>query len=320
MEGESVKKAYSDGRIWQERLKAVGYFIELEMAETIARWWVAPEPLVLEGPPGSGKTEFGKKIAEAVGSPLYRLQCYDGLTSKVALYSFSERLQDLEIERCFQKGELPENLAEIVFSEKCLIRGKIAQGFLDTRSDIITLIDELDKTKDGALEAALLEFLDEGMITVQETNRVLAPLNGAKPHIIVTSNAGLDQSGLRSGGKATLSFPILRRSKYVYLAEPTVQRQADILRERVPELGMELSLKCALFVQKMNALHEMEKPIALSETICWGRSLALMGAADLTEELVKRTKDDLAKSQLDQKRLVGNTPQILSMVKNAINN
>lgn len=318
MTAQAAVSKFTGGEVWKSKLKSVGYFVDDEMAEKIARWWVAQEPLILEGPPGTGKTEFAKKIALAANAALYRLQCYEGITSEVALYCFNKRLQDLEIERHFHESTLPENLAEIVFSEKCMVRGKIAQGFLDPSEEIITLVDELDKAKDGALEAALLEFFDEGTITVQETNRILKPLNGKKPHIIVTSNAGLDQSGLKSGGKSTLSYPILRRSKYIYLAEPTVQRQADILRSKVPELHPAMSLKCALFVQKMNTLHEMEKPIALSETICWARSLAQMNTQELDEAVIVNTKDDLAKSQLDQKRLVGNTAQILTMVKNAL--
>lgn len=304
---------------WRALLKSVGYFVDEDMAEVISLWWNAPEPLVLEGPPGTGKTSFARKIAQASKAALYRLQCYEGITAEVALYSFNKRLQDLLIERAIQENNLPENLAELVFSERCMVRGKIAQSFLDTSAEIIVLVDELDKAKDGALEAALLEFFDEGTITVGETNRVLKPVNNKKPHIIVTSNAGLDQSGLKSGGKATLSYPILRRSKFIHLAEPTVQRQAEILRSEVPSLSPEMSLQCALFVEKMNKLHEMEKPIALSETIGWGRSLAQLRAARLTEQLVFRTKSDLAKSELDLRRLTGNTPQIISAVMTTLN-
>lgn len=315
-----TQSEFINGQEWQRRLKGAGYFVDSEMAEKISRWWVAPEPLLLEGPPGTGKTSFARKIAQASGAAFYRLQCYDGITAKVALYSYSERLQDLAIDKAYREGNLPENLAQLVFSESCMVRGKIAQSFLDTSRDVIVLIDELDKAKDGALEAAMLEFFDEGTITVQEINRTLSPITGKKPHIIVTSNAGLDKSGIKSGGKATLSYPILRRSKFIHLAEPTVQRQAEILRTEVPQLTPEMSLKCALFVQKMNTLMEMEKSIALSETIGWARSLALIGATDLTVEIVTQTRDDLAKSELDIKRLLGNTPQILSMVKNALNN
>ena len=311
-------KRFKSSSFWVEHLKSAGYFIENDMANEIARWWVADEPLLLEGPPGTGKTSFARKISESVGAPLYRMQCYDGMTSEKALYSFSKRLQDLEIEKAVDENRLPENLSDLVFSEKCMIRGKLAQSFLDRSDDVIVLVDELDKSAEGSLEAALLEFFDEGTITIEETNRVLSSVTGRKPHIIVTSNAGLDQSGLKSGGKATLSYPILRRCKYIHLAEPTVQRQWEIICSEVPELGKQVGLMCALFVKKMNKLYEMEKPIALSETICWARSLALMGAQNITVEIIKDTKGDLAKSEMDIKRLLSNSAQILTSVKTAL--
>ena len=307
---------------WRRALTAVGYFVDDELAEKIARWWNASEPGIFEGGPGTGKTKLALKIAEVVGVEPYRLQCYDGITAEVALYFFHKRLQELEIERAMRgdKG-LPENLAELVFSEKCMVKGKLAQALDDPNDDIIVIVDELDKNKSGALEAALLQYFDEqGTITVNETNRTLRLPKNKRLHTIITSNAGLDASGVKSGGKATLSYPVLRRCKYFYFAEPTVQRQAEILKDNVTSLSMSLCLEVALFVYKMNKLREMEKPISLGETINWARSLANRNAVTLLGQnhLIESTCDDLAKSERDINRFKGNVSQVLTGVQNTM--
>jgi MoxR-like ATPase len=297
----------------KEGLRRQGYFIDDATALTVAVWLEDRSgPLILEGPPGSGKTSLAKCLAAAKGAPLYRLECYKSIGRREALYDWDERLQEIELNRWVKKnGELPETPMSIIYHPQMMIPGVLTRALGDTNLDIFVLINELDKIPgQEAFEALLLEYLDEHAITVLETGERIRPAAGKPPHTIITSNAGVAGASLRD----SLSYPVLRRGKYIYLPEADSVRQYEILRQAAPTLDHLVLRDVVLFVERASAW-ELEKPIALSETIMWARSLEWLGVTELTEQVVYSSLADLAKSREDADRLRSATKYLLHYVQ-----
>ena len=270
-------------------------------------------PLILEGPPGSGKTSLAKCLAAAKGAPLYRLECYKSIGRREALYYWDERLQEIELKRQVERfNELPENAASVIYQPRMMIPGVLTRALRDPHPDVFVLINELDKVPDQeAFEALLLEYLDEHAITVPEINERIQPVAKKPPHTIITSNAGVTGASIRD----SLSYPVLRRGKYIYLPEVERNRRYAILRHAAPGLSPLVLHDAMLFVEKAS-YWEMQKPLALSETIMWVRSLEWLGVTDLTEEVILASLFDLAKSREDADRLRSASRYLLQYVHN----
>ena len=296
----------------KEQLRQQGYFIDDETALTVAVWLEDRSgPLILEGPPGSGKTSLAKCLAAAKGAPLYRLECYRSIGRREALYDWDGQLQEIELKRWVEKnGELPETAAGIIYQSQMMIPGVLTRALRDSHPDVFVLINELDKIPgQEAFEALLLEYLDEHAITLLETGERILPAAQKSPHTIITSNAGVAGASLRD----SLSYPVLRRGRYVYLPEADSARQYAILRQAAPSLDHTVLRDMVLFVERASEW-ELEKPIALSETIMWARSLEWLGVTELTEQVVYSSLSDIGKSRQDADRLRSATRYLLRYV------
>lgn len=298
----------------KELLRQQGYFIDDETSLTGATWLEdRTGPLILEGPPGSGKTSLAKCLAAAKGAPLYRLECYKSLGRREALYSWDERLQEIELKRHVERfGELPEDAASIIYQPRMMVPGVLTRALRDPHPDVFVLINELDKIPEQeAFEALLLEYLDEHAITVPETGERINATAKKPPHTVITSNAGVAGASIRD----SLSYPVLRRGKYVYLPDANRNRQYAILRQAAPGLSTSVLQDAVLFVEKAS-YWEMQKPLALSEMIMWVRTLEWLGVTELTEEVILSSLSDLAKSREDADRLRSATRYLLQHVRN----
>jgi MoxR-like ATPase len=180
----------------------------------------------------------------------------------------------------------------------------------DSHSHVFVLINELDKIPgQEAFEALLLEYLDEHAITLLETGERIEPAAQKPPHTIITSNAGVVGASLRD----SFSYPVLRRGRYIYLPEADSARQYAILRQAAPSLNHTVLRDMVLFVERASAW-KLERPIALSETIMWARSLEWLAVTELTEQVVYSSLSDLAKSREDADRLRSATKYLLQYV------
>jgi MoxR-like ATPase len=240
-------------------------------------------PLLLEGEPGVGKTQAGKVLALALDAPLVRLQCYEGLTAREALYDWNYQRQLLAIRLAEAQHE---HLTEAdLFSVDFLVERPILRCVRDAgvRPPVL-LVDEVDRA-DDEFEALLLEFLGEGSVTVPELGTFAAR---HPPVVVLTSNRSRD-----------LHDALRRRCLYHWLDFPAPDRVAQILRRAVPAAGEPLLESVAGFVGRVREL-DLDKPPGLAETINWLAALSALGVAALDRADVVATLGTLAKTPDDR--------------------
>jgi MoxR-like ATPase len=247
-------------------------------------------PLFLEGEPGTGKTEIARTLASALGRPLIRLQCYEGLDLAQAAYEWNYGRQMLEIRLAEAGGASREQLARDLFSERFLIRRALLQA-LDPAlpAPPVLLIDELDRA-DEPFEAFLLELLSDWQITIPEFGTVRAAL---PPIVVLTSNRTRE-----------IHDAVKRRCLYHWVGFPDAKRELDILRLRVPGANAALAQQVVAFVQRLRTL-ELYKLPGIAETIEWARALMELDALVLDPEVVQHTLGVLLKYQDDIARMQG---------------
>jgi MoxR-like ATPase len=310
---------------WMNRLEQVDHYIEPETALTIANWWDDSQgPLILEGPPGGGKTSLAKKIAELMGASFYRLQCYKSIGKTEALYDWDKNIQRVLVQEAAKNNLLGSDINKIIYQNNAMVLGVLAQSLMDEDDiedqyrdvveprRVVVLIDELDKIpSEDAFEGLLLEFLEEAAITVPELNTRISPRSGKRPHVVITSNAG------KGGLKESLSHPILRRGRYVYLPEPEPGRQFCILEQCAPNLAKEVIRDVVAFTYWAKKLVRFEKPIALSEVIMWARTLEMCKVKHLDRSVVEATIAELAKRDRDKTVLLTATDRLLKIIYKA---
>jgi MoxR-like ATPase len=236
------------------------------------------KPLLLEGEAGVGKTEAAKAIAVAVGAPLIRLQCYEGLDIAHAVYEWNYARQLLHI-RAAQAGTVDE--AEL-FGREFLIRRPVLEA-IESDQRVLLLIDEIDRA-DEEFEAFLLEVLSDFQVTVPELGTISA---NQRPYVILTSNRTRE-----------LHDALKRRCLYHWIGHPSVAREIEIVELRVPGVPERLAEQAARFAAELRSL-DLQKPPGLAETIDWVRALSALGQQELDVENVQATLGSLLKYHED---------------------
>ena len=265
-----------------ERLEAVGYLADEGMATALFCAARLPQPLLLEGEAGVGKTEAAKALAEVLGTPLIRLQCYEGIDASEALYEWNYPRQLLAIRAAEASGTaLPEAdlFAREYLVERPLLRAIEHPGPLPA----VLLVDEVDRA-DDEFEAFLLELLAESSVTVPE----LGTLRAAHPPIVVlTSNRTRD-----------LHDALKRRCLYHWIDYPSLERTVAIIRRRVPTSTMTLAAQVAAAVARLRTL-DVQKLPGVAEAINWTLALELLGLHQLGPESVEATLGSVLKYRED---------------------
>ncbi|MBM7334016.1 MAG: MoxR family ATPase [Alcanivorax sp.] len=273
-----------------------GYICDARTALAVYLAAQLHKPVLVEGPPGVGKTELAKAAAAFLEAPLIRLQCYEGLDESRALYEWKYGKQLLYTQ--LLRDKLSGTLADTDSLEESMRRlGDLGEAFYsDTfleprpllralRADepVVLLIDEIDKA-DQEFEAFLLELLSDFQISIPELGTVRAR---HQPLVFLTSN---DQR--------ELSDALKRRCLHLYIPYPDATLERRILAERVPELDDQLRDQLVDFIQHLRE-QDMKKLPAVSETLDWARALVLLHADSLEPELVEQTLTLVLKNEQD---------------------
>jgi MoxR-like ATPase len=271
-----------------DRLAAVGYIADRDIATALWLMEFLKRPLLLEGEAGVGKTEVAKALASVHGAELIRLQCYEGLDQNAALYEWNYQRQLLAIKTREGIGENADAIEEHIFSERYLLERPLLAAIRREKPPVL-LVDEVDRA-DEEFEAFLLELLSDFQVSIPELGTIPAV---SIPRVVLTSN-----------GTRELSDALRRRCLYHYVDFPDVDREARIILARLPDIETALALQVARMVAAVRK-EDLRKVPGVAETLDWAATLAGLEVHDLRQdpEAVHETLMCLIKTHEDGARL-----------------
>ena len=299
-----------------ERFEAHRYICSDQIATAVYLAYHLRKPVLIEGPPGVGKTELAKTTAEMFDLPLIRLQCYEGLDEAKAIYEWKYGKQLLYTQ--VLKETLDEVLqgakgfaesvtrlhefGDIFFSEEFLEPRPLLKA-LREEDGCVLLIDEVDKS-DHEFESLLLEILSDYQVSIPEIGTVKATRE--PPMVFLTSN-----------NTREISDALKRRCLHLYIPFPDADLEQRIIHARVPDIPAELRRQLVTFIQDLRDL-DLKKVPAISETIDWARTLLLLHTESLDPQLVRDTLNVILKFQEDIDNVGVEIPQLTSRAVNGL--
>jgi MoxR-like ATPase len=272
-----------------ERLRDARYIVDPVTLQVVYLASAMQKPLLVEGPPGCGKTELAYAVAIAAGTVVERLQCYEGITDDKAIGKFDEGLQKLFLETQRDHlgsdwGAIRSRLHTLDFFSEC----PLLRALRHPERPCVLLIDEIDKV-DQQFEALLLEILSAWQVTVPKLGTIQA---ATIPFVVLSSNE-----------ERRLGDPLRRRCFYLRFEYPTVEREIEILSVRNTSQDPALRGQLAGLASALRGWR-MEKPPSIAEMIDLAKALEILGVHELLAEQRDVLLPLLAKTEADRKRLL----------------
>lgn len=281
-------------------LQEVGYFADRRLATAVFLALRLQRPLLLEGEPGVGKTSLALALSQVLERQLIRLQCYDGLEQREALYEWNYAAQLLHLRAAELRGAAElEAVEQEVYQPRYLVRRPLLQALQAPAPGAVLLIDEVDRA-DEPFEAFLLEYLGEYQVSIPELGVVRAQV---PPVTILTSNRTRD-----------LHDAVKRRCLYHWLDYPERERELAIVQSKVPEAAAALTEQIARFVSRLRSrpfADAFERTPGIAESVEWAKALVALDTLVIDPELVHETAGILFKQREDVAAL---TPERLQQL------
>ncbi|MDB9921780.1 MoxR family ATPase [Actinomycetota bacterium] len=249
------------------------------------------KPLLLEGEVGVGKTELARTVSTMLGRELIRLQCYEGIDMHQALYEWDYARQMLFVRSLGSEEASDDQL----FGPRFLLERPLLQA-VRAGDQCVLLIDEVDRA-DDEFEAFLLELLGDYQVTIPEVGTIKAQ---SRPIVILTSNRTRE-----------LHDALKRRCLYTWIGFPESEREVEIVRSRLPEVGPALANQVVSAVNRLRAM-DLEKLPGVAETIDWTESVSALGSNSLTAEIALDTLGAVVKDRDDLEFASRNIQDVIS--------
>lgn len=280
----------------QRLLEEQIYIADAAIATALYLSMTLGKPLLIEGPAGVGKTEIAKALASALNTRLIRLQCYEGLDATTALYewNYPKQLLHLKLEESSSASETEKEA--MIFSEAFLLKRPLLQAITEHDRAPVLLIDEIDRS-DEEFEAFLLEVLSDYQVTIPEIGSIKAT---HRPHVVLTSNRSRD-----------LSDALRRRCLYHWIDYPTLEKELEIVRAKVPSIRASLAASVTQVMQATRTM-SLSKIPGVAETLDWANALVALQAPELNEEIVAETLGCFLKDESDVAAFKAELPGIIS--------